>query len=554
MKFGPIPLDHAEGAILAHSLRLSGLAFKKGRLLSAEDVAALRRANVPEVIAARLEEGDMKEDEAAGTIAAAAAGSGIEATAPFTGRANLYAMTAGVLLLDPERVDRLNALDESITIATLRRHERVRPRQMVATVKIIPFAAPAVKVTEAAAVASEGGPLLEIAPFRPKMVGLVSTRLPGMKETILDKTRDSVRARIEALGSRLVLERRCAHEEAAVAAELRALSEAGCELLLVFGASAIVDRRDVIPAGITAAGGEVRHYGMPVDPGNLLLLARLGQAPVVGLPGCARSPKLNGFDWVLERLLADLDVGPREIQAMGHGGLLMEIETRPQPRAGQAGETVSAPMAPRIAALVLAAGQSRRMNGPNKLLAEIEGRPMLRHVVETALGSQARPVVVVTGHERARVEAALAGLDVRLIHNPDYASGLSTSLRSSLDALPAEIDGALICLGDMPALTPAHLNRLIAAFNPLEGRAICVPTLRGKRGNPVLFAARFFPEMREIAGDVGARHLIGLHADEVCEVDMAGLDAAAGAIFLDLDTPERLRAFRDGTAEAEHQA
>lgn len=535
MIFGPTPLDEAEGAILAHGLQRPGLVFKKGRKLSAEDIAALKAAGVASVIAARLEPGDVGEDAAAAAIAAAALGPGLTMSAAFTGRCNLIAQVRGLLLLDRARVDALNELDEAITLATLAPHEIVEPRQMAATVKIIPFAAPEAAVERAVALAGAPAPLLSVAPFRPKRVGLVQTTLPGLKPSILDKTLEATNRRLAALDCPPAEERRVPHEAAAIAAALRELAHN--EILLVSGASANVDRRDVVPEGIVAVGGQVLHFGMPVDPGNLILLARWGERPVLGLPGCARSPKVNGFDWVLERLVADLPVGPREVQRMGVGGLLKETGARPLPRA-QAVEGNAAPRAPRIGAVILAAGQARRM-GSNKLVAELAGKPLLRHAAEAALASQAEPVLLVTGHERDRAEAAVSGLGLRAVHNPDYAAGLSTSLHRGLAALPADADGALVLLGDMPRVTPAALNRLIAAFNPVEGRALVVPTFKGKRGNPLLFARRFFAEVQAILGDQGARQLLGEYPELVAEVAMDD-----DAVLTDVDTPEALAAVR----------
>jgi molybdenum cofactor cytidylyltransferase len=295
----------------------------------------------------------------------------------------------------------------------------------------------------------------------------------------------------------------------------------------------------VLPAGIVAAGGEVLHFGMPVDPGNLLLLARLGGRPVLGLPGCCRSPKLNGFDWVLERLAAGIEVKGSDIMRMGVGGLLTEIPSRPQPRE-RAGEAATAGPT-RVAAVVLAAGQSRRMGSENKLLLPIAGKAMVRHVVEAALASRAAPVIVVLGHQQHEVRAALRGLKVRFVTNPDHADGLSTSLKVGLAAVPEEAGGAVVCLGDMPRVSADLIDRLVAAFSPVEGRGIVVPTWDGKRGNPVLWARAFFPEMHGLAGDVGARHLIGQHAGAVVEVD-AGDDAT----LIDIDTPEAMTAFAAG--------
>jgi molybdenum cofactor cytidylyltransferase len=190
---------------------------------------------------------------------------------------------------------------------------------------------------------------------------------------------------------------------------------------------------------------------------------------------------------------------------------------------------------------VLAAGQSRRMGPDNKLLALVDGRPMVSHVVDALLASRASPVIVVTGHEADQVRAALGDRPVQWCHNPDYAEGLSTSLKAGLDVLP-ETPGILIALGDMPRIKAGQIDRLITAFNPTEGRAICVPTVAGKRGNPVLFATRFVPEMRELSGDVGARHLIGAHAEDVVEIEMDD-DAA----LLDIDTPAALSALLETT-------
>lgn len=527
MKFGPVPVAQARGAVLAHSTKAGGRTLKKGRVLDANDVAALAESGLESVVAARLEPGDVPEDAAAAEVAAAVAGANLEIAEPFTGRVNLFAATRGLCLVDRERLDRVNLADEAVTVATLEPWTPVEPGQMVATIKIIPFAAPSRAVD---AVVAAGRGLVAVAPFRPLDAFLIQTRLPGMKESILDKTVAATRQRLEQLGARLVGEARCAHEAPALAAEIAKAGTPG--LLLVAGASAIVDRRDVIPAALEAAGGTVDHFGMPVDPGQLLLLGHRAGRPVLGLPGCARSPKTNGFDWVLQRLLAGIEVKPQDIMRMGAGGLLAEIPSRPQPRGA---ERTEPPRAPRITAVVLAAGQSRRMGGPNKLLAEVGGTPMVRRSVETALAAGAAPVIVVVGHERERVAAALDGLEVRLVFNPDFATGLSTSLKRGLAEVPQEADAALICLGDMPFVTPAELGRLAAAFNPVEGRAIIVPTRGGKRGNPVLFARRFFAEMQEVAGDSGAKHLIGAYPEAVAEVEMAG-----DGVLTDIDTPESL--------------
>ena len=539
MRFGPVPLAEARGAILAHTQRLPGRVLKKGTALDDEAIAALAAEGRAEVVAARLDPGDVPEDEAAKRLADSLAAPLLAASRAATGRVNILAETRGLLVLDRGLIDRVNALDEGLTLATLPDFAVVEPKEMLATIKIIPFAVPG-QVLTIAELMLKGGRAMTLHPFRPLKAGLVLSTLPGLKDSILEGTVAATRARIEALGGTLLPPETVRHDSAAIAEGLSRLLRQGAELLMVAGASAVVDRRDVGPAAIVRLGGRIEHFGMPVDPGNLLCLGRIGETPAMVLPGCARSPKLNGFDWVLQRLYAGIPVTSRDIMGMGVGGLLKEIETRPMPRA-EAPKTPPPARLPRrprrVAALVLAAGRSRRMAPLNKLLvADSSGTPMIARVVDEVLASHARPVIVVTGHERERVEEALAGRPVLFTHAEDYAQGLSASLKAGLAALPPDAEGVMVCLGDMPLVTGEMLDRLMAAFDPEEGRAIVLPTYRGKQGNPMIWARSFLPQMMAISGDVGARHLVGAHLDAVHEVEMP-----TDAVLRDFDTAESLR-------------
>lgn len=535
MKFGPVPVSEAVGAFLAHAVALAGGTLRKGHLIEAVDVDGFRAAGHATVIVARLEAGDIAEDEAAGRIAAALAGDGIRAEAPATGRSNLFAAEAGVLLVDQAGILALNSIDPGITFATLPAFARAEDGRMVATVKIIPFAVPSEAVDRAIAGIRARGPLVRIARFSPKRVAVISTVLPSLKPSIIDKTLRVLTQRLRPTGASIVADRRVAHKEAAIAAAVSAARyDDHADLTIVFGASAVVDRADVIPAGIEAAGGQVRHFGMPVDPGNLLLVGEFDGAPVVGAPGCARSPKENGFDWILDRLLADIAVTPADIVGLGVGGLLMDIVSRPRPR--EAPKEAESPAARSIAALVLAAGRSSRMGGPNKLLALLNGKPLVVHAVEAALASRATSVTVVTGHMADAVEDILGGFDVRFAHNLNYAEGLSTSLRRGLAAIPSDAEAAIVLLGDMPRVTSAIVDRLIEAYEPARGQMIVVPTSEGRRGNPVLLSRRFFADLERVVGDLGARQVIGDYPEAVVEVEIGE------AVGLDLDTPEALAA------------
>jgi molybdenum cofactor cytidylyltransferase len=530
MKFGPVSPRDALGGTAIHSIRQGDLVLKKGTVIGPLEVAALEAAGVTDIVVVRMEAGDVGEDEAAAQIAAATAGDGVNLDRAFTGRCNLFAKQAGVLVVDKDAIDRLNRTDEAVTLATLPAFKPVVEGEMLATVKIIPFAVASASRDKALKEAVSAHPLVQVAPYKLRKIGVISTLLPGLSSKVIDKTVKILIERITPANGMIVAERRVEHTQEALSKAMREVLKDGAELVIVFGASAIADRRDVIPAALEQIGGRIEHFGMPVDPGNLLLLGEIKGKPVIGAPGCARSPKENGFDWVLMRLLAGLPMKRGDIAGMGVGGLLMEIVSRPQPRKEppEAGR--------RAAAVILAAGKSTRMGAVNKLIAEIGGKPLVRIAAEQALASRASPVIVVTGHQRAELEYALEGLPVKFVHNAEYAQGLGSSLRAGIAAVPSNVDGAIVCLGDMPQVDAPLIDKLLAAFDPERGALIVAPIMDGKRGNPVVWARRFFGELTCITGDVGARHLIAANPDAVTEVILDG-DAA----LTDVDTPEALR-------------
>ncbi|MDB5987308.1 MAG: 4-diphosphocytidyl-2C-methyl-D-erythritol synthase [Nevskia sp.] len=533
MDFGELPLDAAQGAILAHSVKLADGQLKKGTQLERSDIERLRRAGHHSVMAARLAADDIDEDRAAARIAAALAPAGscsVRIGIAVRGRCNVFATTHGLLQLDTARIHALNAVDEAVTVATLNTETVVVPGQMLATVKIIPFAVPAMVLArcEAALAAKpQLPPALGVAPFSAHRIGLVQTRLPGFNEALIGKTTRVIGARLALLGQQLSAQASCAHTIAALADSLRTQVANGCELLLVQGAAAIADRGDVIPAAIVAGGGEVLRFGMPAEPGNLLLLGRIGSCSVIGLPSCARSPKRNGLDLLLQRYAAGLPIDSDYIAQLGVGGLLAD-STESQVDGGDE-RRVAAPR--RIAAIVLAAGRSSRMAPHNKLLQPAGDRSLLRHAAEAALAAGCAPVVIVTGPEPAAIAAALDGLELRCIANAEHDEGIASSIRAGVAALPADVEAALFLLGDMPLIRAAHLLRLAAAFEPDAARNVCVPVWQGKRGNPVLWGAAHFPQLAQLRGDRGARVLFGALAAQLVEVAMPD-----DAVLVDIDT------------------
>ncbi|WP_101342043.1 molybdopterin-binding protein [Cereibacter azotoformans] len=330
MRFGPVPLDEAEGSILAHSLVLPEGRLRKGLVLGPAELARLRAAQVAEVTVARLGAGDVPEDAAAARLAAALvpdeAGARLGRSAAFTGRVNLNATAPGLVALDAPRIHALNRIDPALTLATLAPLTRVEPGMLVGTVKIIAYAVEEAALARAEALARAA---IRILPVVRRSAGLLCTEVPGQEAKLTSKGRRSVEKRLSALGMELLACEVTPHEAGAMADALRRLPG---EMLLILTGSATSDLHDTAPEALRQAGGRVARFGMPVDPGNLLFHGSFGARPVIGLPGCARSPALNGADWVLERLACGLEVDDEAIAAMGVGGLLKEIPLRPQPR------------------------------------------------------------------------------------------------------------------------------------------------------------------------------------------------------------------------------
>ena len=520
MNFASLPVADCAGALLAHGQLVGGRRWAKGRLLSVADAQALAAAGHTQVMVARLAADDVAEDAAAAQLGAMLAGPGVVALPARHGRVNLAAAAAGLMQPDAGAVLALNGIDEAITLGTLPPASPVAAGDIVATIKIIPYAVPAAVLALALAHLTKFGPAVAVAPFRPLHASLISTSLPGADTAkVQARTIDVTRRRLAALGSSCTARPAVAHDTAALAA---AIAAAPGDLVLVAGASATLDRADVVPAAIMAAGGRVERLGMPVDPGNLLVLGEQAGRPVIGLPGCARSPRRNGLDMVLEALAAGWPVTSASIAAMGLGGLLPEAE-RPDPRA-----PVAAPG--RVGAVVLAAGRSSRMGPAHKLLALWQGKPLVAHVLDAVAAAGLPPPLVVLGARAADVRAACGDRPAQFVIAPDWDAGLAHSLAAGVAALPADWDAALVCLADMPRVEPA----LLAALAKAPGDVV-LPVWQGRRGNPVRWGRRWFPRLRALTGDAGGKALLA-------EAAVQELPAPSDACLADVDTPAMLAA------------
>jgi molybdenum cofactor cytidylyltransferase len=400
----------------------------------------------------------------------------------------------------------------------------VLPGKMVATSKIISYGVPAERLARAI---ENVTCRLSVEPVRAQRAVLIQTQLPTIKSTVLDKTRSVTERRLGARHVTLSGEQRCVHEVTALTNVLQSVVDT--DLILIAGASAISDRADVVPAAIVEAGGTVHRYGIPVDPGNLLLLGELAGCQVIGLPGCARSAKLNGLDLLLNRIACGVEIDNDWLNGLSVGGLLSEMHDRPQPRVSQ---DLHRPA--KVAALVLAAGTSKRAGPQNKLLCESNGIPMIKRVVDQVTSSRLTDVHVVTGHEHQRVEQALAGSRCKTHYCASYDLGMAHSLSHGISRL-GDVDAVMVILGDMPEVSNAVIDQLLAFDSTQIIDTIRVPVFQGTRGNPVIVGKSFFDTLLQHTGDTGAKFLMRQYPDLVVEVPVE-----EAGVLVDYDTPEAL--------------
>lgn len=538
MRFGAFDIEVCEGLILAHSHKLAGKRISKGSVLTTELVDAFRQDGVTELVCAAPDAGDLSEDQVAGRLAAALMTAGVSRSEAATGRVNFKVGTTGIIRYDRALIAALNSVDEALTFSLVQHNQLLSAGKMAATLKVIPYFV-AEQICQHFEDVLQGRPAFTFHPLRSWRVSLIQTMDDVLSERVYSATETVTERRLAQLGSKLTDVRRCAHDSSSVSAEISQALATGADLVLLCGCSAVVDRRDVLPVAIGQAGGQIDQLGLAVDPGNMLLAAHIQTTPVIGMPGCARSPKLNGFDWVLHLLLAGVPLSREELAEMASGGLLMEIVSRPLPR-DLASKPPSA--APHMGVVLLAAGQSRRMGEINKLTERIAGKPVVRHVAETILAAGFSDIVVVLGHDSGAVERCLDGLPVRFVMNDDYQSGQASSVGVGVAALNSRATDVMIVLGDMPLLQPSFLQDLqrhhLASSQHEKMIGLPVHIKDGQRqvGHPVVWGRQFFSELQTLKGDQGGRQIWAEHPAMISHLIVNDPTS-----FLDTDTPDALQ-------------
>ena len=525
MYFGQVKVIDSLNGILAHTITLDGKKFLKGRIISKEDQQYFIKNNIKYLICAQLTQKDVHEDKAANILAKKFNNNTLALEKAFTGRSNILANESGLLVINEDKIRKFNKTSNSITIATLNNNSRVKKGEMIATIKIIPFSIKEKSIESIEKINFKKS--LYIHSFKEKKCALILTHSNKENIKLNNISEKRIKERLETLNCTIKLIKTCKHDAKDISGIIKHFIKTDVDLILILGSSAIVDIKDKIPEAIMNSGGTIIRFGMPVDPGNLLLLGKIQKKTIIGLPGCARSPTLNGFDWVLERILSGNNIDNNDISAMGVGGLLKTINKREK--------NLVKDSKYKITNIILAAGQSKRMLKDNKLLIKINKQTMLEKMIFTSLNSNANNTVLVLGYQSDIIQEIIQNNNITTVINTDYKKGLSSSLQCGISALPDDCDAAIIILADMPNIDNQVINRMINSFNPSKNYSIIIPTFNGKKGNPILLARKFFPDILRVKGDKGAKDIIINNKKSILEIPQKN-----SSVLNDIDTKEDL--------------
>ena len=524
------------GSVIAQTYNLPGIAISKGTFVTSEIVDYFKEGDVKNILCAIPDNGDIHEDEAANIISNAIDRSHIYTESASTGRVNFKSRSLCLVRYERSLIKEVNLVDESIAFSIVEHNQLLAKNDLIATLKIIPFFTKKKYVDQVISILSKNE-LFKTHRLNKKEVSLIQTFFEWQKKSMFKATSTVTKNRLEALECSLNEEKLIRHDYNVLCSEIRSSIERGIDILLISGASAITDRSDYIPKAILSEGGEIIQFGLAVDPGNLLLIGKVGSTTIIGMPGCARSPKLNGFDWVLQLLIANIPINKEELADMGAGGLLMEIASRPLPRA--LAKSVKK-REKKIMGVILAAGNSTRMGQDNKLLKNIGGASLVRNTAIEMLKSDIDSCSIVLGYQSDKVAAAIKDLNINLILNPLWEEGQASSLKAALNTLDTSYSDLLVMLGDLPGVKSKHINKIIEEHLLTDNRKskITIPSFNGKKGNPVIWGRSFFSDLSNLEGDVGGRALFGQHPAAINFLDM---DDAA--VVTDADTPEDFERF-----------
>lgn len=516
----------SQGYILFHSVFINKGRIRKGKIINANDIKLMSASGIEELYVGSMEKGEIDENSASRIIGQAILSDNFSMSPTFSGKTNITSKYDGLFEIKENNVRKLNEISSNIAISSLNNHDIVYRGDHVLSVKSISYAIKYSDVNNIVSFLSNEN-LINLKEFKPLKFGIIYSHSINEKNTLIAKTKKSIETRIRDYNSSIMFECTTNHDFNSLKESIKKLSLMDLDVVLLFLSSSVSDYNDIVPQIIIQLGGKITSFGMPVDPGNLTLSATLGKTNLIAAAGSARSDALNGLDWHLNCLHAGVVVNEKMVNSLGVGGLLKDIDFAIKRK--KISKTIMTKKA-NIAAVVLSAGQSKRMGEKNKLLLKVNGKSIIKNYIDNITKSNISEVIVVTGHESEDIMLELKNYNLKFVFNEKYKDGLSTSLRAGIKSLGKKIDAVMICLPDMPLIGIYEINKLIEFYNPSIGNEICIATSNQQRGNPVLWDKSYFNELMNIKGDKGGRDLLSNFLDKSVEVDLGE------AVAFDIDT------------------
>ena len=516
MKIFQKKIEDSCGYLLMHSVFLKDGRLRKGKIIDQDDIYVMKSSEIEMVYVGEYEQDDIPENDASSQIAKAIAMDEFLISPTLSGKTNITVSSDGLIEIDEDNVTKLNNLSPNVAISTLNNHDVIYRGDHILSVKIISYAISSLHLEKIISFLKKNR-IIKLKAFKSMRIGVIYTTSKNEKQSLIEKTKKSIKSRISDYNSTIMDERIISHDYMTIKENVDQLKDSNINCILLFLSTSISDVNDIVPSVIDELGGEIKSFGMPVDPGNLTLNGKIQSVDIVVAAGSARSDSLNGLDWHLNCIHAGIEVTQDMVNSLGVGGLLKDIDFAiKRKRVSKAIDTKKS----NIAAVVLCAGESKRMGKKNKLLLQVEGKSLIKNYIEKISKSNVSEIVIVTGHQSDEIAKELDGYDLKFIHNEKYKEGMSTSLNTGINSLSDNINAAIICLPDMPMIGIYEINKLIEYYNPSIGNEICIATYNDQRGNPVLWDRKYFKKLMQIKGDKGGRYLLPKFLDKSVEVKL----------------------------------
>lgn len=516
MKYGEFKINQSEGVILCSDIALGGFFLPKGHKVTQEDIALFKGFDIYSIFGVLFEDGDVDFKVAQQQIAAQICGSGLGFANDADGICRIVAGYDGVFVADDIRLDKFNGFNDKVVLNVIKPYTAVKSGEVVAELEVVAPLIEEKDVDDIIFRLSGNENLLSVSKIKEKKAVLLYPHLLNDEAENKHFTSVVMKLVTNLADVGLVFEREVSsrYNKDAVADSLFDAYALGADVVFVLSPLKSVGRHDVIASAVSAAVDEIVNFSVPVVSASELILAQKDETKVIVIPFAYDTIDSSETDRLIKRAVFS-EYLSEAMFVRKHAGHIFKgiaVDEKMQKRLIMPKGQSAADKAD-IGIVVLAAGQGRRA-GLNKLMTEGKnGEPLFLKAVYAAIASKARPVFVVTGYRHEELEEWLEKLDVNVLYNPSYTTGIRTSIAMGLKSVPSSCDGAILLPADMPGVEASDLNKLITKFDKTADKQLCVLTHKGVKSNPVLWSKSLYDKADIVPENAAMRAVFVEHAD-----------------------------------------